>query len=149
MNQFKEYLLSEYQVKNAKAIKFSFSHNQTIKKPNIINDIITVRIKFVDENLSTILSPSITFENNVIRKSSLVNISPKELNNRFAAAKQEICKVIMTDYMAKIDELNEKFNKLQQYCPNNNNTIIPQKFEGESISLTNPEKIVGKKVFDM
>ena len=150
MNQFKEYLLTEYQVKNAKAIKFSFSHNQTIKK-NLINDIIIVRIKFFDENANTILSPSIAFENNVIPKAKenpLINISPKELNNRFAAAKQEITQTIKQEYMAKIEELNEKLNKLQQYCPANSNTIIPQKFEGESISLTN-EKIVGKKVFDM
>lgn len=154
MNQFKEYLLTEYQVKNAKAIKFSFSHSQTIKKTDKvprINDNITVRIKFFDENANTIQSNSITFENNIIPKSkekSLINIAPKELNNRFGAAKQEICSIIKQEYMAKIDDLNEKLNKLQQYCPSNSNTIIPQKFEGESITLTN-ETIVGKKVFDM
>ena len=150
MNQFKEYLLSEYQVKNAKAIKFSFSHSQTIKKTTI-NDVITVRIKFFDENANTIQSNSITFENNIIpnaKEKSLINISSKELNNRFGAAKQEICSIIKQEYMAKIDEFNEKLNKLQQYCPSNSNTIIPQKFEGESITLTN-ETIVGKKVFDM
>ena len=150
MNQFKEYLLSEYQVKNAKAIKFSFSHSQTIKKTTI-NDVITVRIKFFDENANTIQSNSITFENNIIpnaKEKSLINISSKELNNRFGAAKQEICSIIKQEYMAKIEELNEKLNKLQQYCPSNSNTIIPQKFEGESITLTN-ETIVGKKVFDM
>ena len=150
MNQFKEYLLTEYQVKNATAIKFSFSHSQTIKKTTIDN-LITVRIKFFDENANTIQSNSITFENNIIPKSkekSLINIAPKELNNRFGAAKQEICSIIEQEYMAKIDELNEKLNKLQQYCPSNSNTIIPQKFEGESITLTN-ETIVGKKVFDM
>ena len=155
MNQFKEYLLTEYQVKNAKAIKFSFSQCQTIKK-----NLITVRIKFFDENANTIQSNSITFENNIIPKSkekSLINISSKELNNRFGAAKQEICSIIKQEYMAKMEELNEKFNKLQQYCPSvsaslnkqaNSNTIIPQKFEGESITLTN-ETIVGKKIFDM
>lgn len=158
MNQFKEYLLTEYQVKNAKAIKFSFSHSQTIKKTDKvprIDNLITVRIKFFDENANTIQSNSITFENNIIPKSkekSLINIAPKELNNRFGAAKQEICSIIKQEYMAKIDELNEKLNKLQQYCSSISgracNTIIPQKFEGESITLTN-ETIVGKKVFDM
>ena len=154
MNQFKEYLLSEYQVKNPSAIKFSFSHNQTIKKTTIDN-LITVRIKFFDENANTIQSNSITFENNIIpnaKEKSLINISSKELNNRFGAAKQEICSIIKQEYMAKIEELNEKLNKLQQYCPpifgSACNTIIPQKFEGESITLTN-ETIVGKKVFDM
>ena len=154
MNQFKEYLLSEYQVKNPSAIKFSFSHNQTIKKTDKvprIDNLITVRIKFFDENANTIQSNSITFENNIIpnaKEKSLINISSKELNNRFGAAKQEICSIIKQEYMAKIEELNEKLNKLQQYCPSNSNTIIPQKFEGESITLTN-ETIVGKKVFDM
>lgn len=154
MNQFKEYLLTEYQVKHPSAIKFSFSHNQTIEKTDKvprINDTITVRIKFFDENANTILTTSIAFENNIIPKAkekSLISISPKELNNRFGAAKQEICMIIKQEYMAKIDELNEKFNKLQQYCPSNINTIIPQKFEGESIALTN-ETIVGKKVFEM
>lgn len=98
MQDFKEYLIKEYNVKGSKAIKLSFIHNQIVKKdikskiPRI-NDIITVKLKFVDENLNTILSPSIVFENNIIPKSkekSLINISPKELNNKFNKAKPDI-----------------------------------------------------------
>lgn len=93
MQEFRDYVISEYKVQRAKAIKFSFSHSATLKKGKssqapLIIDIITVKIKFVDENLNVLLSPSLTFENNIIPKSkeiqhycgctSAENIIPRE-----------------------------------------------------------------------
>lgn len=110
-----------------------------------IIDIITIKLKFVDENLNVLLSPSLTFLNNIIPKSkekTLINISLKKLNNIFEKAKHE-----MSKYISKFWGLNEKFSKLQHYCGSSSpENIIPREFDSESIKIVN-ERAEEKKEY--
>lgn len=111
MNQFKEYLIQEYRekAKGFVAVEIKFSHSFNIKteaKSGVVrkNDSIKVAMKFVDKELNVLYTASIVFENNLIPKrlhKSFINISPKELENKFNVAKKDICKEILKEYEEK------------------------------------------------
>ena len=108
MNSFKDYLVQEYRekAKGFVAVEMKFSHSFNIKsetKSGVVrkNDSIKVAMKFVDKDLNVLYNTSIVFENNMIPKrlhKSFVNISPKELENKFNVAKDDICKEILKEY---------------------------------------------------
>ena len=104
--------------------------------------------------MNVLLNNTITFENNVIPKSkekSFINISPKELNNKFVFAKSEIVKTIMNEYNEKRDEINTKINDLKKYLGNEGDIITP-KMKGETVKIddSNKKEILNKRVkFDM
>ncbi len=144
MLAFKEYLIEEYktQAKQYAAVEFKFAHSTNVKTDKrsgcvLKNDIVKVGIRFVDKDMNTLFSGNIAFVNNVIEKKKekcFINISPKELNNRFAFAKREILETIMNEYCEKRDELNRKINQLQLYCGNEGD-IIDGRVKGESIRI--------------
>ena len=146
MDDFKQYLVDEYKdrAKGFVAVEFRFSHSITLKKDKQTStplkvDIIKVSIRFVDKDMNTLYTTSISFENNIIPKSKtkqFVNISPKELNNKFSFARSEIIRTIMTDYVLKRDDLNDKINNLQSYAGNDNDIIKPL-FKGELVNVVN------------
>ena len=96
---------------------------------------------------------TITFENNVIPKSkadSLINISPKELENRFAAAKRDICKVIMDELSQKKSDILLKIDNLNSFIGSSG--IISTEFKGEVINVleeTDEPKTKPKQPFEM
>ena len=161
MQALKGYLIEEFQdrVNGYVACEFKFSHSVKIKldKSSGVSlkiDVVKVGLRFVDRELNTLLNCSMVFENNVIPKNkekSLVNISPKELNNKFAFAKREIVESIMSEYIEKRDEINTKIDELKSYAGNVSDIIKPC-LKGETVKLTeeNVEKSMIKKArFDM
>lgn len=141
MDQFKSYLISEYAVKGYAAVEFRFTHSTNIKIDKksgvpLRNDVIKVSIKFVDKGMKVLHSSSVSFENNMLTKTQakkLINISPKELENRFAAAKRDVCTIIMNEYLIKNHEITTKIDDLQKYLGVNG--IIPMEFKGEGINV--------------
>ena len=161
MQSFKDYLIEEFRDKAKRfvAVEFKFTHSIKVKTDKASGlklkiDIVKVILRFVDKNMDTLLNNTITFENNVIPKSkekSFINISPKELNNKFAFAKSEIIKSIMDEYIEKRDELNTKINDLKIYLGNESDIIKPC-LKGETVKIDNSNKkeILNKRVkFDM
>ena len=159
MQQFIDYLITEYKDKATgyAAIDTKFTHSSTIKidkKSNVPlkNDIIKVSITFYDKSMNKLYSSVISFENNLLPKTQakkLVNIAPKELENKFATAKNEICNVILRELIDKRNELNEKIDDIIKY--KGGNSIIPTEFKGESITVTESSvtPVKPKPKFDM
>lgn len=162
MQALKDYLIEEFRdkAKNYVAVEFKFVHSTKLKpdKSSSVNlkiDVLKIGLRFVDRDMNTLLNNTITFENNVIPKSkerSFVNISPKELNNKFAFAKAEIVKTIMDEYKEKLTEINKKINELIMYSGNDSDVITP-KMKGETVKIADDDAVkkVSKKNsrFDM
>ena len=160
MIDFKDYLIQEYirDVNGYKAVEFKFSYSlktkcmkDCLKSTN--NNIIRVYIRFVDESLKTLLTDSITFENNTLTKSTinkLKNISGKELINKFNKAKSEIIASIINEHQQKVKELNDLIINLRTYQGGFNN-VIPNQYQGECIQLNEPiiNEPIKKTSFEM
>ena len=155
MEAFKAYLIDEYKdrAKGYVAVEFRFAHGVNVKKDKQSNtplkiDIIKVSIRFVDKDMNTLFTTNISFENNVIPKNKqkmYINISPKELNNKFGFAKGEIINIIMNDYIDKRDELMTKINNLQTYSGGDNDIIKPQ-FKGEVVNVVDNDDVNDKPI---
>ena len=159
MESFINYLITEYK-QNAKgyvAIDTKFTHTSNIKIDKasnvpLKNDIIKINLTFYDKSMNKLYSTGITFENNVLNKSQakkLVNIAPKELENKFATAKNEICNVILRELLDKRNDLNEKIDDITKY--KGVHGVIPTEFKGESITITEGVEIPvkPKQKYDM
>ena len=160
MDAFKDYLIAEYRdrAKEYVATEFKFTHANTIKldkpsKRHIKVDVIKVSVKLFDKDLHLLHTGTITFENNIIPKSkadSLINISPKELENRFAAAKRDICKVIMDELSQKKSDILLKIDNLNSFIGSSG--IISTEFKGEVINVLEEKdepKTKPKQSFEM
>ena len=149
MLSFKEYIINEYKNKapGYVAVEFKFSHSNNTKIDHksgrtIRNELIKVFIKFVDKSMNVLFSTIITFENNVLPKrlhKGFINISPKELENKFNFARREICIEIMNEYNEKLSEMNNKINNLKQYS-GISGSIIPHEFKGEIIRIVEDDE---------
>ncbi len=138
------YFITEYRDKTAgyAAIETKFSHSSNIKIDKasnvpLKNDIIKISITFYDKSMNRLYSANIIFENNLLPKTQakkLVNISPKELENKFACAKTEICNVILHELIDKRKDLNEKIDEITKY--KGVAGVISSEFKGESITIT-------------
>ena len=157
MEALKTYLVDEFKnrAKGYVAVEFKFSHNVNVRidkksKIPLKIDVIKVSLRFVDKAMNTLLSSNIVFENNAIPKSKekqFINISPKELNNKFCFAKHEIIRTIMNEYISKRDELIAKIDSLKSYAGNDND-IIDSKFKGQIVDIVDSDKPMKAK-FDM
>ena len=156
MDAFKDYKIAEYRdrAKEYVATEFKFTHASTIKldkpsKRHIKVDAVKVTVKLFDKDLHLLHTGTITFENNVIPKSkadSLINISPKELENWFTAAKREICKVIMDEFIQKKSDILLKIDNLNSFIGSSG--IIPAKFI-DVLEETDEPKTKPKQPFEM
>ena len=157
MEALKAYLVDEFKnrAKGYVAVEFKFSHNVNVRidkksKIPLKIDVIKVSLRFVDKAMNTLLSSNIVFENNAIPKNKekqFINISPKELNNKFCFAKHEIIRTIMNEYISKRDELIAKIDSLKSYSGNDND-IIDSKFKGQIVDIVDSDKPMKAK-FDM
>ena len=158
MEGFKSYIIDEFKdkAKGYVATEFKFTHSTNIKidkKSNIPikSDIIKVNVKFVDKDMNQLHSAIVTFENNIITKANakkLINISPKELENKFMVARKDICSIIMNEYCDKLGDLNSKIDGLKNYVGVDG--VIPSAFKGESIQIVDADvKDKNKQYFDM
>lgn len=158
MEAFKNYIIDEFKdkAKGYVATEFKFTHTTNIKidkKSNIPLkcDIVKVYVKFVDKDMNQLYSGVVTFENNIITKANakkLVNISPKELENKYMVAKKDICSKIMNEYCDKVGDLNSKIDNLKSYIGTDG--IILNRFKGELVRVVNVDvKDKNKQRFDM
>ena len=148
MNAFKDYLITEYKDKAQwfVATEFKFNYSTNIKFDKTTNkhlkiDIIKVTLKLFDKDLNQLHTASISFENNVIPKTKakqLINISPKELENKVGFAKHEICNEIYKELKEKLDEIQLKLDNLSQYS--GIKSIIPNEFKGEIINVLDTQE---------
>ena len=144
MQSFKDYLIDEFRdkAKNYVAVEFKFAHYIKLKSDkssgvNLKIDVVKIAMRFVDKDMNTLYNCSVVFENNVIPKNkekNFVNISAKDLNNKFAFAKAEIIKIIMQEYIEKRDELNTKINSIKTYSGNTSDIITPR-MKGEVVNV--------------
>ena len=149
MESLKSYLIDEFKdrAKGYVAVEFKFTHSVTMRNDKLTKtplkvDIVKVSLRFVDRDMNTLNSSNIVFENNAIQKSKekqFVNISPKELNNKFCFAKHEIIRLIMNEYTNKRDELNVKIESLKSYAGNEKD-IIDSTFKGEVVNVVENDK---------
>ena len=134
--------------------KYLHTHyNKADAKSGVVrrNDCVKITMKFVNRDIEEIYKASIVFENNVIPKrlhKGFIHINPKELENRYALAKSEICREIMKEYEDKKRELDAKIISLRQYC-NVSIGVIPQEFTGENINVIDAREIPKKHSYDM
>ena len=158
MEGFKSYIIDEFKdkAKGYVATKFKFTHSVTVKidkQSNIPlkNNIIKVNIKFVDKDMNVLHSAIVTFENNIITKANakkLINISPKELENKFMVARKDIVSIIMNEYCDKLADINSEIDSLKNYIGVDG--IISHEFKGESIQIVDADvKDKNKQHFDM
>lgn len=99
--------------------------------------------------MNVLLTTNITFENNILNKTcakKLINIAPKELENRFNVAKKQIVSLIMNEYCDHLNEIEAKINDLKTYYGGEG--IIPTEFKGEQVTVAGDEE-KGKNKFDM
>ena len=148
MDNFEQYVISEFKVDNQVAVEIKYTHNISIKKA-VINHMITMNLKFYDKNVKLLKTCALKFVNNVLAPSyakKLININPGELNNKFMSAKEDIIKVIHAEYEEKMHELVEKMNQLNQFSKSQ--FSIEDKFRGELIKPVEQE-VKNKKNYDM
>ena len=148
MDNFEQYVISEFKVDNQAAVEIKYTHNISIKKA-VINHMITMNLKFYDKNVKLLKTCTLKFLNNVLAPSyakKLININPGELNNKFMSAKEDIIKVIHAEYEEKMHELVEKMNQLNQFSKSQ--FSIEDKFRGELIKPIEQE-VKNKKKYDM
>ena len=140
MDQFEQYLLSEYQLpSNVVCNKFTYAHTskQTVDKASkipIINHIINVKIISYDDKHNLISTHSEKFIDGRIQRTKqnkLINISPDELNNKFSFAKSSIINVIKSDYQNKLNDIQDKIKELDSYCRVDG--VIPTEFVNEPV----------------
>lgn len=153
MNEFKDYIINEYKhkINNYAAVNFKFTHTTNTRADKksgkvLVNNIIKVIVKFIDNDCNTLLSDTLTFENNILNKSSakkLHHISPKELNNKFGFAKNDILNNIVSMYQNKSKVMLDKIDTINVYRGGSND-IIPSEFKGENIMIA-----PAKQIFDM
>ena len=156
MQAFKDYAVSEYRIENVASISFKFNQSLkvTIDKKSgkaLNNHTVNVAIKFFDRDLNLLHSDTLKFVNNVLDKKkadSLVNISPKELENRFNSARRDIVAEIHKEYQTKRREIDDKITSLMMYenVAINNHDVIPSAYKGELVQISS-EGV--KQTFDM
>ena len=139
MEAFIDYLLKEFQLPaDVVCNKTTFTHstkNKIDKKSNvpITNNIITVKIESFDKHHQKLASITEHFIDGQIdrpKTKKLINISPSELNNKFAAAKSQICSVINSTYNERLKDLKDSINELNEYCGSDIG-VIPEEFINE------------------
>ena len=156
MESFKEYVISEYRVENYTSVSFKFTHTATLTvdkktEAHMYKHTINVAIKFYDKDMALLDTHTLKFVNNELNKKqagSLVNIAPKELENRFNAARRDIVREIQNEYLAKRRDIEDKIDTLRWYENVNvaDRSVIPSEFKGVKVQAKDS---VDKKVFDM
>ena len=156
MENFIDYLLKEYNLPSEVVCnKTTFTHStksKIDKKSNvpITNNIITVKIESFDKHHQKLASITEHFVDGQIdrpKTKKLINISPAELNNKFASAKSQICSVINSTYNEKLKDLKESMNELNEYC-GSEISVIPDEFINEAKITKEPKPEKQKTKFE-
>ena len=159
MEAFKQYIIDEFRsnAPGLAASEFKFSHSAKIKidkksSVSVVMNTIRVGVKLFDKDLNVLVSKSISFENNLLNKTSkksLINIAPAELENRFNSALPEIAKVIMNDYIDDLEQAQTKIELLSRYIGPDVD-LTPSEFKGERTQVIDINvETKNKTVYDM
>lgn len=131
MQDFEQYIKSNYHVPNAAAcnITYAFS-NRAAKdrktKVSVIIYTINMKLTWLDADGKLLQSEKLTFTNDELSKSSekqLKTINPGDTTNKFRAAKQQIIHGLVQAKQAKIDALLEDRTLLLTYAGRTNDVI--------------------------
>ena len=156
LQAFKDYAMSEYVVDNVTSTSFKFTHTLKVtfdkKSGKALNShTVNVAIRLYDRDLRLLHSDTLKFVNNVLDKKkadALVNISPKELENRFNAARRDIITEIHREYLERKQEINDKIDSLMMYenVGVKDHDVIQSAYKGELVQISS-ENV--KQKFDM
>ena len=155
LNDFENYIMSEYELKNP--IKIKYTHNINVKstKGKILeNHIVTMILNYYNDMDSC--KTYIRFINNSIDpRYKTKKINPGELKNKFMAAKNDIINIIKAEYEEKRNELDEKINELDEKINQLNEFGkgqfgIEDQFRGELVKVReSSQSPKNKKSYDM
>ena len=147
LNDFENYIMSEYELKNP--IKIKYTHNINVKstKGKILeNHIVTMILNYYNDMDSC--KTYIRFINNSIDPRYKDKFNLGELNNKFMAAKNDIINIIKAEYEEKRNELDEKINQLNEF--GKSQFGIENQFRGEKVEIkTDGNEVKNKKKYDM
>ena len=148
LNDFENYIMSEYELKNP--IKIKYTHNINVKstKGKILeNHIVTMILNYYNDMDSC--KTYIRFINNSIDpRYKTKKINPGELNNKFMAAKNDIINIIKAEYEEKRNELDEKINQRNEF--GKGQFGIEDQFRGELVKVReSSQSPKNKKSYDM
>ena len=167
MLEFNNYLIENFNIERSVSIEKKYTHSlKLVNKKNdnnvLVEHSIGVSLKFYDKDNKLLKSESIKFVNDELNNASkkkVININPKELENKFMNAKREILMEIAIGYRSKIDEIQQKLNDLNSYSDvgssiipsefKNNKVIMIENKDGESNIGFISDKKKNKKRFDM
>ena len=161
LNAFESYLLDEYKDSNVVCVNYKYTHStkqkiDRVSKVPLTNNVINVKIDCYDDKHNLVASHTEKFIDGSIarggttsrnKNKALVNIAPAELNNRFAAAKQYIANRIMSEYLVKLNDIQEKIDSLNAYV--HCDGVIPNEFVNEpAIGNADGNKVSKNKQFE-
>ena len=142
LKAFEEYLKTEWvpALSETAAVEIKYKHSVSIKKTkepsNLVCNNMTISLKFVDNDVKVLDRKAVKFVNDRFqgKKTAFVNISIKELENKYACAKNEIITQLVNDTVAKINELKNDIDLLKEYA-GQTGEVIDRQFKGEIIKL--------------
>ena len=123
MQDFEQYVKSNYQISNAAACNISYTFSKRTSKDrkskaNVIIYTITMKLTWLDAAGKQLRTEKLAFANDELTKASekqLRTINPGDTTNRFRAAKNEIIHTLVHAKQSKIDDLMQERAQLLTY----------------------------------
>jgi hypothetical protein len=123
MQDFEQYVKSNYHISNAAACNISYTFSKRASKDrksklNVIIYTITMKLTWLDAAGKQLQTEKLAFANDELTKPSyrqLRTINPGDTTNRFRAAKNEIIHNLVHAKQSKIDDLMQERTQLLTY----------------------------------
>ena len=123
MQDFEQYVKSNYQVSNAAACNITYTFSKHTSKDrksklNVVIYTITMKLTWLDAAGKQLQTEKLSFANDELTKPSyrqLRTINPGDTTNRFRAAKNEIIHNLVQAKQSKIDDLMQERAQLLTY----------------------------------
>ena len=137
MQDFEQYVKSNYQISNAAACNISYTFSKRTSKDrkskaNVIIYTITMKLTWLDAAGKQLQTEKLAFANDELTKASekqLRTINPGDTTNRFRAAKNEIIHTLVHAKQSKIDDLMQERAQLLTYLGRSDDAI-PAEMKG-------------------
>jgi hypothetical protein len=133
MQEFENYVKSNYNIPNAASCGITYTHSKSSKldkksnRPVIVHTI-NMKLVWFDSSNHQLDTSKLAFQNDTLTKPSekvLRTINPSDTTNKFRAAKNEIVQTLIHIRQQAEAKLQDEIQSLHSYL-GNNNTIIPQ-----------------------
>ena len=160
MQEFENYVKSNYNIPNATSCGITYTHSKSSKldklsKRPVIIHTINMKLIWFDSSNHQLDTSKLTFQNDTLTKASekvLRTINPSDTTNKFRAAKNEIVQTLTAKLQQAEAKLQDEIQSLHSYLGTSND-IIPQSMKPH-IELAKANSIAGsiadeRKKFDM